>query len=104
MTNQTLDLKALLKAHEAHDGEHPDLKCVQEGDWEQEHKDQYRSDVYKHTPTGRFVEITQNRRGSYWSDWDYGDSDISEVVPERVTVTRYMELPSARLGKETPPA
>ena len=93
MTDE-LDLKKLLAEHEEeHDGEHPDLELVEEGDWEQEHKDQYRSDVYRHTPTGRFVAITQNRRGAYWSDWDYGDSDISEVVPEVVTITRYVAAP-----------
>lgn len=94
MTSE-LDLKKLLEEYEAQDQEHDDLEEVESGDWEQEHKDQYRTDVYRHKPTGRFVAITQNRRGCYWSDWDYGDPDIYEVVPEVVTVTRYVPVPKA---------
>ncbi|AVQ80737.1 hypothetical protein [Variovorax sp. PMC12] len=94
-----LDLKKLLAEYEAQDQGHDDLTMVQEGEWEQESKDQYCSTVYRHEPTGRFVEITQNRRGAYWSDWDYGDPDICEVVPRTKTVTVYETVAAA-----TPPS
>lgn len=99
-----MNLKQLLEEYEAQDQEHDDLEEVESGDWEQEHKDQYRTDVYRHKPTGRFVAITQNRRGSYWTDWDYGDPDIYEVAPKVVAVTKYEAVPEVKASAAAAPA
>ena len=88
-----LDLKKLLAEFVEGDDEHDDLEVVQESDWTSEGKYEYSDTVYRHIPTGRFVCIGQSRSGSYFSDYEYDDPSISEVVPEVVTITRYVAAP-----------
>lgn len=98
-----LDLKKLLAEFEEGDDEHDDLELVEESDWTSEGKYEYSETVYRHTPTGRFVCIGRSRSGSYFSDYEYDDPSISDVVPEVVTITRYVAAPKVS-GKETPSA
>lgn len=86
---EELDLEKLLAEFNENDGDHDDLECVEEGDWVSEYKDEYRTDVYRHTPTGLFVAIHIDRRGSYWTDYEYGEYEINEVVAVTKTVTVY---------------
>lgn len=88
-----LDLKVLLKEFGEGDDEHEDLTEVESEGWEQDGKYQSCATVYRHEPTGRFVCINQSRSGSYHSDWYYDDPTICEVVPEVVSITRYVPLP-----------
>ncbi|SMG43365.1 hypothetical protein [Paraburkholderia susongensis] len=70
--------------------ESEDLKEIVGGDWEIDYKDYAsRSTVQQHVPTGRYFSITENRSGSYYTDYFYGDSDCTEVEPVEVTVTQY---------------
>lgn len=83
--------KEFLTLLEDNDDETPEgFSLVKEGEWEQESKDQYKANVYLQIDSGRFFEVTENRRGAYWSDWDYGDSDCTEVWPVTVTTTEYV--------------
>lgn len=80
-----------LKLLEENDGEAPEgFTLVEEGEWEQEHKDQYKTSVFKSDTSGQFFAVTDSRRGAYWSDWDYGDSHCCEVWPHQVTTTQYL--------------
>lgn len=71
-----LSLKEILDQYESED-----LECevIEEGDWINDHKYQYKTDIIKYN--NKYYEIMQNRSGSYWSDYDYGDSEIHEVTP-----------------------
>jgi len=55
------------------------VKLIQEGAWEQDYKDQVKTDVFEFE--GRYFERTQERSGSPFTDWDYGESWIAEVNP-----------------------
>lgn len=89
-TLTTEDVAALFNAPDNDD--HPEgFTQVLEGEWTQEHKDQFREDVYRHDATGRFFEVTTSRRGAYWSDWDYCDATVVEVYPVTKTVTAYVQ-------------
>lgn len=93
MDSTLLTAASFLARWEEAEGETPEgFTLVHEGEWGQEHKDQYKETVYRHDETGRFFEVLENRRGSPWSDWDwdYGDPDCYEVVPEVQTVTVYV--------------
>lgn len=56
--------------------------CVEEGDWEQDHKYQYNTSVYEYE--GVYVQVNQSRSGSYHSDWYYNDPTFTKVVPRKV--------------------
>lgn len=66
---------------------------VSEGEWEQEHKYQTKVTVYSFTDNDatQFFEVTQGRTGACYSDWDYLDQSIMEVVPTVVTKTIYVK-------------
>ncbi|AHY25331.1 hypothetical protein PS2_084 [Serratia phage PS2] len=73
-------------------GESWDL--VDEDDWTDEGKYQYRSDVYFIPEHDVHVCVSSSRSGSHWSDWYYGDYYFSIVAPQTktVTVTSYPSL------------
>ncbi len=73
-----LNLKQIL---EQYDSDELECEVIEEGDWVDEHKYQYKTDIIKYN--NRYYEITQNRSGSYWSDYEYGDSEIREVTPAK---------------------
>lgn len=86
-----LTATTFLALWQAADCEAPDgFTQVHQSDWEQDMKDQTRETVYRHDESGRFFEVYENRRGAYWSDWDYGEPGCQEVVPETRTVTVYV--------------
>jgi len=60
------------------------LGCIDEGDWEQDHKYQYNTSIYEYE--GRYIRVNQSRSGSYHSDWYYNDPDFDEVAPRKVVV------------------
>lgn len=64
-----------------------DVVLVEEDDWTQEHKYQYCSAVYK-CPEGNYFEVSNNRSGSYHTDWYYGEPSVRQVTPvEKVVKT-----------------
>lgn len=65
------------------------FECMDAGEWVSEHKYAYHTAVFKHMVTGRFIAVCQSRSGSYYSDYEYGDTDIYEVFPRTVTQTIY---------------
>jgi hypothetical protein len=59
------------------------LEFVQEGDWVQEHKNQYKSDIVIYEDD--YYQIDQSRSGSYHSDWFY-DNPIVFPVERKVEI------------------
>jgi len=53
------------------------FEIIEEGDWEQEHKDQYASHIVK--LDDQYFSVNESRSGSYHTDWYYGDTDIVPV-------------------------
>lgn len=63
------------------------LEVVEEGDWIQEGKYQYQSTIVK-DDEGNHFEISNNRSGSYHTDWYYGDANVCQVKPVVETYTK----------------
>ncbi|QFR56031.1 hypothetical protein CPT_Muldoon_075 [Serratia phage Muldoon] len=62
-------------------------ELVDEDDWTDEGKYQYRSDVYFVPEHDVHVCVSSSRSGSYWSDWYYGEYYFSLVTPVTKVVT-----------------
>lgn len=60
------------------------LKIIEEGEWEQDGKYQYRSIIVQFN--GDYIQISESRSGSYHTDWYYGDAYIGLV--ERLEVPK----------------
>ncbi|MBY4725714.1 MULTISPECIES: hypothetical protein [Burkholderia] len=71
------------------DDEDERLEEVERGAWESDGKYELRTDIVKDTHTGKFYAIHQNRSGSYWSEYEYGDTEANEVKPVQVMVTQW---------------
>lgn len=72
------------------DGEPPEeATIVQDGDWEIDYKD-YASKDTTYKMGEQFFMVAQRRSGNYYSDYYYDDPECYEVVPQEVTVTRYV--------------
>lgn len=66
---------------------------VEEGDFTQDHKYQYCTNIIRHIESGRCFEVSCSRSGSYHTDWYYTyDNDPFEVKQvEKVTVVKTWE-------------
>lgn len=64
------------------------LEEVEDDDWTQNHKYQYRSVIYYSKKHDVHICVNENRSGSYHSDWYYGDPDVSIVERVEKEVTR----------------
>lgn len=62
---------------------------VHSGDWEIEHKSQYKEDVYQ-IGEQYFAVLQQRDNSGYWSDGESYDPDVYEVKPQQVTVTKWV--------------
>lgn len=88
------EIKAeLLRFHNDEPDDDPEAdnrwECVDKGEWVSEYKDETRTQIYRHVPSGRFFAAYDSRRGSYWSDYEYEDTEAYEVRAVQVTVTQY---------------
>lgn len=84
--------------HEAH----PDYEIVQDGDWTDELKWQYKTTVVRLKTTEIYLAIHETRSGSYYSDYTYDEPTVTQVVPRQVTRTEYLEMPTVIQGEVTP--
>lgn len=74
---------------------------VEDRPWTSDGKYEYRSDIVEITPDTPhldddypelipgYYEITYSRSGSYFTDYEYGDTYVIEVEPYEVTETKY---------------
>jgi hypothetical protein len=57
------------------------IEIVEEDDWTQEHKYQYKDTYFKYKD--HFFCLSESRSGSYHTDWYYNEPDVYEV--KRIT-------------------
>lgn len=67
---------------------------VKDGDWVDEGKYSYSDSVYFFPELNVYVECSQSRSGSYYSDYDYSDPSFCFVEPhtKTVVVTTYTSI------------
>lgn len=63
-----------------------ELALVEEGNWEQDYKWQHKTDVYKDDDSNFFM-IHNSRNGSPFSDWNYGEPTVQQVVKTEKIIT-----------------
>lgn len=68
------------------------LTILQDGDWVQEHKYQFRTSIVEYE--GKTYGINESRSGSYHTDWYYDDPSVDEVEKkeEIVTITKWVAI------------
>lgn len=68
------------------------VEMLEEGDWTQDHKYQFRLSYVKYK--GVIIEIQESRIGSPFTDWFYEDTGIREceVKEETVIVKKYVPV------------
>lgn len=69
------------------------IEIIKEGDWNQEHKSQFRTTIAKYKDV--LFAVSESRSGSYHTDWYYDDTCITAVEPFEKVVIEYR-----RVGKE----
>ena len=57
------------------------LEVVEEGDWTQDYKYQYSETIVKDDEGNHFM-LSNSRSGSPFTDWEYGEPSITQVVPK----------------------
>lgn len=73
----------------AYDNESEEITVVEEGEWESQHKHQYRDIIVEFEE--RFFCICETRYGSYHQGYEYEDSTVHEVWPKQVTITKWVD-------------
>lgn len=75
------------------------FEIVEEGDWTQDHKCQFKDWIFKHE--GKFYSLTESRSGSPFTDWYYASEDwgsqveVEEVEPVEVKITQWKVVKNA---------
>ena len=67
------------------------LKSFENGEWEHEYKDYFaRASIVKYD--GKYYSIVDHRDGSYYTDYNYDEPDITEVglKIETVVITKWV--------------
>ncbi|HEY5631203.1 MAG TPA: hypothetical protein VIR31_03680 [Nitrososphaeraceae archaeon] len=57
------------------------LEEVEDGEWTQDYKYQHKATVVKDDEGNHFM-LSNNRSGSPFTDWEYGQPSIYQVVPK----------------------
>ena len=70
--------------------EDDELEIVEEGDWISEHKIDVCETIVKYED--KYYNITQDRSGSYYSDYEYYDPEVCEVLPKEVTTVKWVKV------------
>lgn len=75
-----------------HDG---DYAVIVAGEWEQDHKYQHATHIVRFD--GEHFAVTENRSGSYHTDWHYGDAEIVPVE-RKVQIKEVVSWPATGKG------
>ena len=71
--------------------EDDELEIIEEGDWEIEYKDHAcKETIVKYED--KYYNIIQGRSGSYYSDYEFDDEEVCEVVPKEVTNIKWVKV------------
>ena len=67
------------------------VEIIEDGEWINDYKDyDFKTDIVK--VNNKYYEVTHNRSGNYYSDYEYGEPSFFEVKPVKVTVTQYHKV------------
>lgn len=61
-------------------------ELIQETEWSQDHKYQYKQEVYKYHDL--LIEVQLSRSGSYHTNWYYNAPDFYVVEPEEIVIKK----------------
>ena len=82
-------------------GDESPLELVEEGKWEDEGKHSYKDFIFKYE--GKFYEISLDRSGSYFTDYEYGHEywddmvQCAEVVREEKVINVWVSADSVKV-------
>ena len=69
---------------------HPEITLAESGDWVDDGKYSFRSDIYYHKNTNSYWDVTQSRSGSYFSDYYYDKPNLYRVEPKEVKTIQWV--------------
>lgn len=79
-------------SHEIEDDEDR-FQVVEQEDWTQNHKTQYRQSIYYDTKNKVYIALNESRSGDYYQGWEsYDAPDISVVTLEEKEVTKIVKI------------
>lgn len=79
------------RIYKAFDEKTDDIEVIANGEWEHEYKDYFaKESIVKFD--GKYYSIVDHRSGSYYTDYNYGAPNITEVEPkiETVVITKWV--------------
>lgn len=82
-------LKSLLIEQPWSDDLPEDWEIVESGDWTDSHKSESKTDIVKHTASGKFFEVDFYRTGDHWQGYETEFSGACEVEPYEAVVVLY---------------
>ena len=82
-------LKSLLAEQPCSDDLPEDCELVESGDWTDSHKSESKTDIIKHTASGKFFEVDFCRTGDHWQGYETEFSGACEVEPYEAVVVLY---------------
>lgn len=69
------------------------FQVVEQEDWAQNHKSQYRQSIYYDTKYKVYIAVNESRSGDYYQGWESHDApDISVVTLEEKEVTKIVKI------------
>lgn len=92
------EFEEALKASEGEVEDIPGVEIVESGDWEIDHKDYALKSTVVHDGE-HFFRVDESRSGSYYTDYDYDEPTVTQVVPKQVTRTIYVPIPAKEAAK-----
>jgi hypothetical protein len=88
MITKEIEEKLIAVAREDYDGDDADeFEIVEVGEWIDDGKYSYQDTVILYN--NKFYNVAESRSGSYFTDYDYQDPQVYEVIPTQVTKTVY---------------
>lgn len=69
-------------------------EVIEDGDWTDNHKSEYKSGIVKHVETGKLFRVDFYRTGDYWQGYETEFDGAVEVEAYQKTITAYREVPS----------
>ena len=79
------------RIYEAFEEGTDDIEVIASGEWEHEYKDSFaKESIVKFD--GKYYSIVDHRSGSYYTDYNYDEPNITEVEPkiETVVITKWV--------------
>lgn len=79
------------RIYEAFDEGTDDIEVIESGEWKHKYKDYFaKESIVKFD--GKYYSIVDHRSGSYYTDYNYGAPNITEVEPktETVVITKWV--------------